>query len=240
MDIEQKASTSTTDEAAGNSADGKGISRRTLVIGAGSTAVMFGLGATRFLASTPAVRPPGGQDENRLVSACIRCNRCVEACPHGIIVPSHIEYGLLGVRTPRMSFSENTPGAMDVLAYCDFCAEANGGVPLCVKVCPTEALSPEVIGDTSSVVMGVAEIDTNLCMAYRSGFCAFCHDACVQVRGEDAAAIYYTGSEPNLLPEVDAAKCNGCGACESVCVSVQAGSLMSATDRAIVVKSVQA
>lgn len=216
-----------------------GVSRRSFVIGAGSTAVMFGLGATRYLASTPAVRPPGGQDENRLVGACIRCNRCVEACPRQVIAPSHVEYGLLGMRTPRLEFSQNTPGVLDSLAYCDFCAETGDGVPRCVEACPAQALFLGSDFNASSAVVGVAELNADLCMAYRSGFCAFCHDACVQVRGEQDAAIFYAGDEANLLPKVNSEKCNGCGACESVCVSSQAGSLMNGSERAIVVRPVQ-
>ena len=34
-------------------------------------------------------------------------------------------------------------------------------------------------------------------------------------------------------------KCNGCGACEAVCVSAQAGSTMNASERAIVVKPLE-
>ena len=49
------------------------VSRRALLIGAGSTAALLGLGALRYPGHNPLVRPPGGQDEARLVSACIRC-----------------------------------------------------------------------------------------------------------------------------------------------------------------------
>ncbi|MFQ9677514.1 MAG: 4Fe-4S binding protein, partial [Eggerthella lenta] len=67
------------------------VSRRALLIGAGSTAALLGLGALRYAGHNPLVRPPGGQDEARLVSACIRCEKCYEACPRGVIVPAHIE-----------------------------------------------------------------------------------------------------------------------------------------------------
>lgn len=235
-----KSSSDTASEAATDETQkSTGISRRSFVIGAGTTAVLLGLGATRFLPSTQAVRPPGGQDEDALTSACIRCNRCVEACPQKIIVPSHIEYGLLNMRTPHLEFSKNEPGILDSIAYCDFCANENGGFPRCVKVCPTQALFLESNFDAASIVLGTAEINTDLCMAYRSGKCAFCHDACVQVRGDQNAAIYYSGDDANLLPKVDAQKCNGCGACEAVCVSTQAGSIISGSERAIIVRPVQ-
>ena len=36
------------------------VSRRSLLIGAGGTAVLFGLGALRYAGHNPLVRPPGG------------------------------------------------------------------------------------------------------------------------------------------------------------------------------------
>ncbi|MBR2789064.1 MAG: 4Fe-4S binding protein, partial [Eggerthellaceae bacterium] len=155
-----------------------------------------------------------------------------------IIRPQQMDKGFLGFRLPYLDFSHNTPGIMEALQYCDYCARENGGVPRCVEVCPTEALSPAAGENADNFVLGVAELDTVLCMAYRSGYCAFCHDACVEARGEANAAIYYVGSETDhsRLPVVDADKCNGCGACESVCVSVQAGSTRDTKERAIMVR----
>ena len=107
------------------------ITRRALCVGLGGTAALVGLGAVRYAGSAPLVRPPGGQDEDALVSACIRCEKCYEVCPRGVIAPAHLEDGLLNMRTPVMDFSAN---------WCDWCTEENGGEPLCVASCPTEAL----------------------------------------------------------------------------------------------------
>ncbi len=227
--------------------DGRGssFSRRTFAIGAGSTAALFGLGSLRYLGTTPLVRPPGGQDQDALLSKCVHCYRCAGACPYELIRSSKIEHGLLSMRTPRMEFSDNYPGVLEALRYCDFCLRENDGVPLCVEACPTQALALPDDFDPQSARIGTAELDTNLCLAYRSGYCSFCYDACVQVRGEENAAIVFREQESadgstTRLPVVNPDSCNGCGACESVCVSTQAGSTLNATVRAIIVKPLSA
>ena len=196
------------------------------------------------MGSEPLVRPPGGQDEENLVSRCVHCYRCIEACPEKVIVAASLDAGVLNMRTPRMEFSDCYPGQLDDFRYCDFCAERNGGVPLCAAVCPSGALQLPVDYAPETEVIGVAVLNTETCIAYRSSFCAFCHDVCIQVRGEEDAAIYYQNADATdaldtRLPVVDPAKCNGCGACEAVCVSAQAGSTMNASERAIVVKPLE-
>lgn len=221
--------------AGGGVSDKHSLSRRTLAIGIGSTAALLALGGLRYAGHNPLKRPPGGQDEAALVSACIRCQRCYEACPQHVIIPARIEDGLLGMRTPELDFSSNSPGELESLKYCDFCASSNGGVPRCVEVCPTQALLLDEGADASNTVIGVAQIDTSQCMAYRDTGCRFCYDACVKARG-DKAAIYLNSTSTSPRPMVDASLCNGCGACESVCVSLQNGSIAAnANRRAIVV-----
>lgn len=197
------------------------MSRRTLCLGVCSAAVMLGLGGLKYVPSSPGVRPPGGQDEERLEALCIRCQRCYEACPRHVIAPSHIERGILVTRTPEMDFSAD---------YCTFCAEENGGSPLCVQACPTEALSLPAGASAQTTVMGKAHINEDWCLAYNAVTCQFCFDACPY------DAIEMVGGEKMKRPQVIADRCNGCGACESVCGSLQNGSISSgATSRAIVV-----
>ena len=225
-----------TDAAAGGAQDAgrtraKGplsVSRRSLLIGAGGTAALLGLGALRYAGHNPLVRPPGGQDESHLVSACIRCEKCYEACPRGVIVPAHVEDGLLGMRSPALSFDDG---------WCDFCAQENGGVPLCVATCPTEALTLPEGAVAQSTVLGLAVIDEAQCLAFRDTGCRYCYDACVEA-GFDAIELSTEGANPQ--PHVIEDKCVGCGACESVCVSLKAGSIASgATKRAVVVRPLE-
>lgn len=218
--------TSTASHAATKQSADPKVSRRSFCIGIGGTAVLLGLGALRFVGHTPICRPPGGQDESHLVSACIRCQKCYEACPRNVIVPARIEDGLLGMRTPTLDFS---------LDYCDFCAESNGGIPKCVQVCPTDALHLDDGVSVESVIIGLAQINERECLAFRNTGCKFCYDSCPYeaIGLEDADTI-------NPHPYVIAEKCNGCGACESVCVSLSSGSIASgATERAIVIRPAQ-
>ena len=231
MEEERREATAGEEPAAKRPQKG-GISRRSLFIGVGSTVALMGLGGLRYAGHNPLNRPPGGQDEAHLVSGCIRCERCYEACPRDAIVPAKVEDGLLGMRTPMLDF--------DAGNYCDFCASGNGGVPRCVEVCPTDALQlpagsvvgDPAAGDPGNVVIGVAELDTVTCLAYRLTGCRACYDACaygaIELRDEGTA---------NPLPYVVADRCNGCGACQAVCLSLSSGAIKS-SERAIVVRPV--
>ena len=135
-----------------------GMTRRTLCLGAGGAAVMLGLGGLKYAGSQPLVRPPGGQDEERLISACIRCEKCYEICPRDVIAPAHLEDGVLNMRTPTFDFSAN---------WCDWCAEEHDGTPLCVSACPTEALKLPDDATAENTIIGKAVINTDWCLAYK-------------------------------------------------------------------------
>ncbi len=196
---------------------GPAISRRTWCAGAASVAALFGLGALRFAPKAALVRPPGGLDEDNLLSKCIHCARCVESCPRRVVALSHLEDGILALRTPYMRFYAD---------YCDGCAEANGGVPLCVQNCPTGALENVLVNAQGQAIIGVAQID-DTCLARREASCRWCYDAC-----PNGAMELDSIGRPCVIEDL----CNGCGACEAACVSLTAGSKVAgATKRAITV-----
>ncbi len=199
-----------------------GMTRRTLCLGVGGAAVMLGLGGLKYVGPQSIIRPPGGQDEDRLISACIRCEKCYEICPRDVIRPAHIESGILNMRTPTFNFDDN---------YCDWCTEENGGTPLCVSSCPTKALELPAGATKENTILGKAVINTDWCLAYKLIGCKFCYDACRET-GFDAMTL-----DSNNRPVVTTDKCTGCGACESVCVSLQNGSISEgATSRAITIR----
>ncbi|NHM13570.1 4Fe-4S dicluster domain-containing protein [Xiamenia xianingshaonis] len=201
--------------------DGRGITRRSLLYGIGGITALLGLGCLSFAPKSPVVRPPGGQDEARLIASCIRCERCVEACPHDAIKLSHIENGVVSMRTPEMTFSDD---------FCNFCETENGGVPLCVEVCPTSALSLPAGIVASEEPIGKAELIRDWCLAYHDTGCHVCYEACPY----EAIDL-----DEYRCPTVVNDACNGCGACEAACVSLTNGSLAmssGATSKAIVVR----
>lgn len=199
-----------------------GMTRRQLCLGASGAAAILALGGVKYLPSSPLVRPPGGQDETKLAALCIRCQKCYEACPRNVIAPSHIEDGIMQLRTPALTFADN---------WCDFCAEENEGQPLCAHACPTGAIAPPDETRQESVILGKAVINTQWCLAYKLIGCKFCYDTCPY----QAMKLDEQG-RPVVITDL----CNGCGACESVCVSLSAGSISEgATSRAIVVAPIE-
>ena len=202
------------------------MTRRTFAVGAGGAVAMLALGGLSVVPAKPLVRPPGGQNEGRLASLCIRCEKCIEACPHRVLKPAHLEDGIIGMRMPQADFSGG---------YCTFCKDENGGEPLCVKACPTGALAVDERIAASDAVLGRAVLKQDYCLAYNLIGCRFCYDACRDTVGYNAIEL-----DQYNRPYVVADKCNGCGACESVCVSLKEGSIKAgARERAITVKTLQ-
>lgn len=211
----------------------KTIGRRGFVAGAAGAACMLALGGVKFLPEKDFCRPPGAQDEDRFIGACIRCGKCLEVCPTGAIVPAPIEDGILSVRTPKMNFARTASDLNGMMGWCDHCAEKNGGVAKCASVCPSGALSLEDDSTFDTMRLGVAEITTDWCLAWLLKGCTLCKNACPR------DAIYFDSVN---RPYVDADLCNGCGSCEQACVSLESVSFgsgnRSADTRAIHVNPV--
>lgn len=151
-----------------------------------------------------AVRPPGGQDETRLVNLCVRCGACERICPTGGIYITRGRAGLFGLESPALS------GRNGGCAY-----DCN----LCGLNCPTGALLALPLAEKRRMRLGLARVDSSICIPYaRKTVCMVCYASCPY----DAIVLEDTGEklpwgDPLLRPRVDDDKCTGCGLCETAC-----------------------
>lgn len=151
------------------------------------------------------LRPPGAVDEEEFLGRCIRCLRCVEACPNNAIISLDASFG----RHRRL-----TPAIQARRQACMVCNKIDGEYLKCTAACPTGALvliRKEREAIQSQVAMGVARIDLDLCYSYNSWSCGACYRACP------------FGGEAMTLglwerPEVHEEACIGCGLCERSCI----------------------
>ncbi len=187
-------------------------SRRAFVGFCAATAVCAGFGGAVKVAQgateTILLRPPGAQDELKLLASCVKCDRCRSVCHTGAIGVSNVGEGLLSARTPKLNFHQGS---------CDFCGD-------CQRVCPTGAIGSF---DPQVDKVGVAVVQKDRCIAYYQG-CVECQKACPF----DAISL-----DDSNHPVVDESKCNGCGVCEEVCPALVYRSFAGGTRRGIVVVS---
>lgn len=175
--------------------------RRTF-IGASIAALSAGLGAILGRPARPlsarALRPPGALAEEKFLSACVRCLRCVNVCPNGCLKVHDMNAGLELALTPYLIARERG---------CILCGE-------CAKVCPTTALTPfgaERHDWLVQVDMGVARVNKALCFSYHGRTCGACYQAC-PLAGEAMKIGVF--EQPIMQPQ----NCVGCGLCEQACL----------------------
>ena len=135
------------------------------------------------------LRPPGAADEAELVESCIRCARCVYACPYESII--------LGPVTALESYG--TPFIDPLRSPCYLCMR-------CADVCPTSALT---VVPAAEAAMGHARVDEETSYSYSGTVCNQCYRSC-PLRG---SAIELD----DLLQPVVQDACVGCGVCLHVC-----------------------
>lgn len=155
------------------------------------------------------LRPPVVDDEADFAARCVRCYRCIEACPTRALRPAGLEAGLVAWSTPVFDFHQGA---------CDFCGK-------CVEACPTRALRPADPDHPETGRIGVARVQPDRCIAFDYG-CAVCAEACPY------GAIEL---DEGGVPRVDDARCNGCGVCENVCPALVYRSFSGGSRRGIVV-----
>jgi ferredoxin-type protein NapF len=176
-----------------------GLARRTLLAAGLGGACAAAVRAVRGGAEPPpALRPPGAIDEARFTGVCVRCGNCVRACPSRIIRPDLGGRGLAGLLAPALAFEEG---------YCREDCRA------CTEVCPSGAIARLGLEEKRRFVIGLARADRAICLLAKGQDCTVCGRACPY----EAIVVPEPADGSPTEPRVDAARCNGCGACEALC-----------------------
>ena len=151
-----------------------------------------------------AIRPPSA-DPARINALCARCGNCMRACPEKLIRPDLGASGIDGLFTPAIILRSHDTKQE---SYCFQDCVA------CTQVCPTGALRPLTVEEKHARPIGLAVIDFKKCLAWaKDEYCAVCDEYCPY------QAIKLQERNGVNCPTVDAAKCRGCGACESACAA---------------------
>ncbi len=156
-------------------------------------------------ASDAPLRPPGAVDESEFLARCIRCKRCVEACPNIAIITLDDSLG---------RHRRGTPIIKPRRQACMLCNGIEGDYLKCTQACPTGALQliPRNIESVRrNVSMGTAHIDKALCNSYNGWTCGVCYRACPL---RDKAMTIGLWEKPTVNPDA----CIGCGCCERACI----------------------
>ena len=151
-----------------------------------------------------AIRPPSA-DPARINALCARCGNCMRACPEKLIHPDLGASGIDGLFTPALIL-RSRDAKQESYCFQDCVA--------CTQVCPTGALRPLTVEEKHARPIGLAVIDFKKCLAWaKDEYCAVCDEYCPY------QAIKLQERNGVNCPTVDAAKCRGCGACESACAA---------------------
>lgn len=175
-----------------------------IIAGLAAAAVVFQGGAWVVQGSANPLRPPGSHGEGDFSSRCVKCGKCIEACPYQAIFSAGTNAGI----------SAGSPCIDARRQACRLCED----LP-CISVCPTAALRG--ITQRDDVRMGIAVIDEKLCIAYQGMRCEVCYRVCPLI--DRAISIDYRlreGDDTHAIfaPIVNEELCAGCGLCVERCV----------------------
>jgi MauM/NapG family ferredoxin protein len=158
------------------------------------------------------LRPPGALNELAFLTACTRCDKCIEACPQGSLRRA----------PPSAGLAMGTPHLVPRDMPCFLCET----LP-CIEVCPEKALvwpslkteNGEIKGP-EAVRIGAAKIKPSRCIAFETmnrpaEHCRSCIDRCPYPGAAIRLRAFDDGRPPQ--PEIIEDSCTGCGLCEFGC-----------------------
>lgn len=197
------------------------MSRRSFLfraLAAGAAAVLAG----RKLVCAPAAKredskpagkpmPPGAASREEFTRKCVGCQLCVKSCPSQVLRRGAAADGF----RPYMDFE------------LDWCKP---GCVKCSNVCPAGALLPVTRDEKAVRRTGVAVWNQNSCIAATEGVrCTACSRHC-RAQAISLKPLYPGDIEGPKVPEIDAEKCIGCGACEHYCPAKPGPAIKVAAD----------
>lgn len=153
--------------------------------------------------SSMLLRPPGIKSEADFMARCIKCGKCIQACP----------YAALHAAGPEQGSAAGTPFIDAREQACRLCADFP-----CAAVCPTDALCDVV--DKHKARMGHARIDEEVCIAFLGYRCEVCYRVCPLI--DQAITIDFQNRENDaihakFIPTINEDVCTGCGLCVERC-----------------------
>jgi len=181
-------------------------SRRTFLLVSGAAIASAALAKTNkiigkndSILTRKPIMPPGANSIEHFNNHCTGCQLCVTKCPMQVLKPAALQYGILGITQPHLSFSTHV--------FCTY--DCN----ICSNVCPTGALKPLVMEEKKLVQLGIAKFRKDMCVVFTDEKdCGACSEHC------PTQAVHMIDYKNGLtIPEVTADLCIGCGACESIC-----------------------
>jgi ferredoxin-type protein NapG len=159
-------------------------------------------------ASPFALRPPGALPEDDFAAKCIKCGKCVDACP----------YDTLRLARVGDPYPIGTPFFEPRDIPCYMCPD----IP-CVPPCPTGALDHALV-DINQADMGLAVlIDQEHCLSWRGLRCEICHRVC-PVSNQAITVVNHPrrlSKHALFVPVVHSEHCTGCGLCENRCPTAE-------------------
>ena len=188
--------------------------RREVIVAGGVGVGLTLLGCTsRFPRDGEPLRPPSAAPEADFLARCIKCQRCLTACPLSAIRLARWTDDLRAARTPILDFHQG---------WCNFCMR-------CTEVCPTGALTPtnRPLWYQSLEPLGRAKL-TEHCIALKAGGCSRCYEVCPY-----QAIVLKADHVPDITSD-----CTGCGRCVLECPSNVFQSFVGSDVRGIEVRSI--